>query len=259
VAILYQTTGIVLSKRDWRESDRVYSILTREHGKIEVIGRGARKPLAKLSPHLEFCAEVDLLVVHGRAYETVAGVERKRSFVGLYDSLSKTLAAHHVLQLVDLGTREHEADKFLYEEVKNFLIFLHKAPDLTPERAAFLLSAFALKLLALLGYRPELNVCLNCLNQIKSGEFYWHSLKGGVICRACVEADKEQWFSTRLLSDDVLKLMRFALSERFAELLRPRLSGEILDSYHEAVESLLVAHFPTIPATTLRAACNPHP
>ncbi len=256
MSILYHTTGIVLSKRDWRESDRVYSVLTQEHGKIEMVARGARKPLAKLSPHLEFCAEVELLIVHGRVHETVAGVERKRSFVGLYDSLTKSLVAHHVLQLVDLGTHEREVDRFLYEEVKNFLIFLHKAPDLTSERAAFVLSAFALKLLSLLGYRPELNFCLQCLNQIKPGEFHWHALKGGVVCRACIEADKEQWFSARLLSDDVLKLMRFALSERFADLLRPRLSGEILDQYHEAVEALLVAHFPTIPATTLRVACN---
>jgi len=256
MSILYHTTGIVLNKRDWRESDRVYSVLTREHGKIEIVGRGARKPLAKLSPHLEFCAEVDLLVVHGRTHETVAGVERQRSFAGLYDDLSKSLVAHHMLQLVDLGTREREVDRFLYDEVKNFLIFLHKAPELTSERAAFLLSAFALKLLALLGYRPELGICLRCREAIRPGEFHWHALKGGVVCRTCVGADREQWFSARPLSDDVLKLMRFALSERFAELLRPRLSGEVLTEYHEAVEGLLVAHFPTIPATTLRAACN---
>lgn len=256
MSVLYHTIGIVLNKRDWRESDRVYSVLTREHGKVEMVGRGARKPLAKLAPHLEFCAEVDLLVVHGRSHETVAGVERKRSFVGLYDNLPKSLVAHHILQLVDLGTRERETDRFLYDEVKNFLIFLHKAPELTSERAAFLLSAFALKLLAMLGYRPELGVCLQCREAIRAGEFHWHALKGGVVCRACVGADNEQWFSARPLSDEVLKLMRFALSERFAELLRPRLSGEVLVEYHEAVEGLLVAHFPTIPATTLRAACN---
>lgn len=256
MSILYHTTGIVLSKRDWRESDCIYSILTREHGKVEIVGRGARKPLAKLAPHLEFCAEIDLLVVRGRAHETVAGAERKRSFIGLYEDLSKSLVAHHVLQLVDLGTQGREADRFLYDEVKNFLIFLHKAPGLTSERAAFLLSAFTLKLLALLGYRPELSFCLQCQEAIRPGEFHWHALKGGVVCHACVEAGNEQWFSARPLSDDALKLLRFALSERFADLLRPRLGGKVLSEYHDAVEGLLVAHFPTIPATTLRAACN---
>jgi DNA repair protein RecO (recombination protein O) len=256
VSILYHTTGIVLNKRDWRESDRVYSVLTREHGKVEIIGRGARKALAKLSPHLEFCAEVDLLVVRGRAHETVAGVERRRAFSGLYENFPKTLLAHHMLQLVDLGTREREADRFLYDEVKNFLIFLHKAPGLSSERAAFLLSAFALKLLALLGYRPELGQCLQCREAIRPSEFAWHALRGGVVCRACVAADKEQWLAVQSISDDTLRLLRFALSERFAELLRPKLTSRVLLGYHEATEGLLVAHFPTIPATTLRAACK---
>jgi len=245
-----------LSRRDWREADRVYSVLTKEHGKIEVVGRGARKPLAKLAPHLEFCAEVDLLVVHGRVNETVAGVERKKNFPGLYNDLLKTVVANHMLQLVDMGTREREVDQFLYEEVRNFLSFLNKAPTLTSERSAFLLSAFTLKLLGLLGYRPELNFCLHCRGVIKAGEFRWHALKGGVICGSCVEEDREQWFSSRSLSDEVLKLMRFAMTERFADLLRPHLPGEVLDEYHETVEGLLVAHFPTIPATTLRAACQ---
>jgi DNA repair protein RecO (recombination protein O) len=256
MSILYHTTGIVLSKRDWREADRVYSVLTREHGKIEVVGRGARKSLAKLGPHLEFCAEVEMVIVHGRVNETVAGVERKKSFPDLYADLSKNLVAHHMLRLVDLGTREHEVDQFLYDEVKNFLSFLNKVPSLSPERSAFLLSAFALKLLGLLGYRPELNFCLNCREPICAGEFHWHGVKGGVVCASCVGFDREQWFSSRPLSDEVLKLMRFAMIEKFAELLRPHLSGEILDEYHEAVEGLIVAHFPTIPATTLRAACR---
>jgi hypothetical protein len=58
------------------------------------------------------------------------------------------------------------------------------------------------------------------------------------------------------ISDDTLRLLRFALSERFAELLRPKLTSRVLLGYHEATEGLLVAHFPTIPATTLRAACK---
>jgi DNA repair protein RecO (recombination protein O) len=144
----------------------------------------------------------------------------------------------------------------LYDEVRNFLSFLNKVPSFSSERSAFLLSAFTLKLLGLLGYRPELNFCLNCREPIRAGEFHWHGVKGGAVCASCVGLDREQWFSSRPLSDEVLKLMRFAMTEKFAELLRPHLSGEILDEYHEAVEGLIVAHFPTIPATTLRAACR---
>jgi len=53
-----------------------------------------------------------------------------------------------------------------------------------------------------------------------------------------------------------LKLIRFGMSESFASQLRPHLVGAHLSEYHEAVESLMVSHFPVIPANSIRAACS---
>lgn len=252
---LYQATGIVLSRRDHKEVDRGYSVLTREHGKIEFLARGGHKPLAKLTPHLEMAAEVELLVVQGKVFHTVAGVERRRSFPKIYEEFSKLLLAQSSLHLVDLGTRTHEYDHILYDEVVEWLSFLDRAPSVSPERAGFLLSSFALKLLAITGYRPELHRCLGCKLGIQAGAYRWHALKGGVVCQNCAERDQEQWFSARPLSDDALKLVRFAMSERFDEQLRPNLPGEALADFHETVESLIISHFPTIPASSIRGAC----
>ena len=74
MSLLYQTTGIVLSRRDHKEVDRWYSVYTPDKGKVEFLARGGHKPLAKLTPHLEMAAVVDLLLVHGRAYQILAGV-----------------------------------------------------------------------------------------------------------------------------------------------------------------------------------------
>ncbi len=252
MAALYHATGIVLSRREWREADRMYALYTSTHGKIEVIGRGAAKPLAKLSPHLEFVAEADFLIVRGRSFETIAGVERCRAFPGIYQDLSKTLLAHQAMHLVDLGTRPHEVDPALYHELLSWLTFLDAAPPCSAERGAFLLSAFALKLLALCGYRPEFTRCLCCQDAVQSKAFRWHALKGGVVCDPCVSRNQEDWFAARAISDEALKLMRFALTESFADHLRPHLPGAELPAYHEAVESLMVAHFPTIPASSMR-------
>jgi DNA repair protein RecO len=161
---------------------------------------------------------------------------------------------NHVLQLINLGTREKEADRILYKELRAFLTFLNNTSEISEERAAFLLSSFALKILAILGYRPELNTCLHCQQAIRPGDFFWHSIKGGVVCRDCALADMEQWFSAKPLTDDVLKLLRFSLVEKFGELLKPRLNGKTIEDFHETVESLLVAHFPSIPAVSLRSA-----
>ncbi len=251
----YTATGIVLGWSDRREADRWYSVFTREHGKLELVARGSHKPLAKLAPHLEMPAEAELLLVRGRQYDLIAGVERRSAFPGLYGNLSRLVLARNALHLIDIGVRPMEADPALYDVVAGWLGFLNGSPPLTGDRAGFLLGAFALKLLALIGYRPELSHCLSCKAPLVPGAYRWHALKGGVVCEACAQRQQEQWFAARAMTDAALKLLRFALERGFDEQLRPHLPGAALAEYHEAVESLIVAHFPTIPANSLRAAC----
>ena len=256
MSVLFEATGLVLSWKPFRESDRTYSAFTREHGKIEFIARGGQKPLAKLTPHLETAAEVRLLLVDGRQYFTVAGVDRSRGFHPIYQSLTKTTLAQNAFSLVDLGTRTHEIDEELYEFLHSWLEFLSELPQITSERAGFLLASFALKFLARLGYHPELNECLVCRVTIAEGNYRWHALKGGVVCQSCFERDREQWFAARLIDDVTLKLLRFALTQEFIDQLRPHLSGSALTAFHETIESFIIAHFPVIPAVSMREACK---
>ncbi|MEI6510652.1 MAG: DNA repair protein RecO [Candidatus Uhrbacteria bacterium] len=256
MATLYNTTGIVLSRRDRGEADRWYSVLTREHGKIELLARGGHKMLAKLTPHLEMPAVIDFHVVNGRQFNTVAGTDRRVAFPGLYADVSRLLLVRNALYLVDIATRQEEADPTLYAIVLAWLAAIDAAPSVSSDRAGFLLAGFALKLLAAIGYRPEVSRCLDCKTTIVAGQYRWHALKGGVVCSPCVTRDNRQWFAARAISDDTLKLLRFGLSEPFESHLRPLLPVVALNEFHEAVEGLMISHFPVIPANSLRAACS---
>jgi DNA repair protein RecO (recombination protein O) len=256
MSTLYQTTAIVLSRRDHREVDRWYCVYTPDHGKVEFLARGGHKPLAKLTPHLEMVAVVDLLLVQGRAYQIVAGVDRQRSFPSIYQDLPKLVLAQNGLHLVDIGTRADENDPHIYQLVIQWLNFLNGDVSVSRERAGFLLGAFGLKLLSFVGYRPELKQCLGCRSLIDSGQYQWHGLKGGVVCTACVQTNQESWFAARPMTDEALKLVRFGLEESFSSHLRPHLRAQDLTGFHQAVESLMISHFPVIPASSLRAACG---
>lgn len=251
----YSATGIVLGWSDRREADRWYSVFTRDFGKLEVLARGSHKPLAKLSPHLEMPAEVELLLVHGRQYDLIAGVDRQQLFPATCGDLSRLLLVRNALHLIDIGLKPQEPDPTLYDVLLHWLAFVNDSPSLSAERSGFLLASFALKLLSVIGYRPELGHCLSCKLALVPGAYRWHALKGGVVCRPCTERQQEQWFAARSMTDEALKLLRFALDNDFASQLRPHLPGEILGEFHEAVESLIIAHFPTIPANSLRTAC----
>lgn len=254
MSTLFRTKGIVLGRREHREVDRVYSVLTEDRGKLSLQARGSRKMQAKLGPHLESFAVLDLLIVRGRVYDTVAGVERLQAYHPICADLNKMLLARQILYLVDLGTRAEETDLVLYPELMKWLEFIGDMPDISSERSGYLLASFALKLLTLSGYRPELGHCLSCHRSVTPNTFRWHALKGGIVCDNCCRADEERWFSARDISDEALKLLRFSIKETPDDLLKPAIKGELILEFHDLVESLMVCHFPTIPATSLRIA-----
>lgn len=253
---LFHTTGIVLSQRPYREADRWYSILTYEHGKLECLARGASKPLAKLAPHLEMPAISEFHLVDGRHYPTIVGVERKEGFQSINTNYEKLILYRNAMHLVEIGTRSNEQDQPVYNQVIDWIRCIDRLGEIQQERSAFLLASFGLKLLAVTGYKPELFSCLSCRYQIEPGQYRWHALKGGVVCDSCVIKHNQTWFAARPMQDDVLKLIRFSLEHSFEDQLKPHLAGASLLAFHEAIESLIISHFPTIPANSLRGACQ---
>nr|WP_268477444.1 DNA repair protein RecO [Bacillus atrophaeus] len=57
--MLTKCEGIVLRTNDYGETNKIVTLLTREHGKIGVMARGAKKTNSRLSAvsHL-FCSEL---------------------------------------------------------------------------------------------------------------------------------------------------------------------------------------------------------
>ena len=68
----YNTEGIILKYRDIGEYDRIYTILTAEHGKIETWAQGVRKPKSKLVAHLQPLYLGDFMFARGRRFDRVA-------------------------------------------------------------------------------------------------------------------------------------------------------------------------------------------
>ncbi len=49
----------MLRKLDYGEADRIFTLLTRTHGKVGAIAKGVRRPESKLGPSLELYGHVD--------------------------------------------------------------------------------------------------------------------------------------------------------------------------------------------------------
>lgn len=65
---IYTTRGIVLSERAVGEADRIYSILTRDLGKLQARAIGVRKSVSKLRGNIEPFSLSSISFVKGKEY-----------------------------------------------------------------------------------------------------------------------------------------------------------------------------------------------
>ncbi len=239
-----KTEAIVIASEPWREADRRYRALTPGHGKLEFVGRGARKGKAKLAAHLEPFAIVTLEIIKGARSTTVIGVERQEVFSTLAYSIEPRLLALAATTLIDKTVRPDLEDQVLYDEVLLLLRFLNDAPAFPPTRNTFVLGGFLLRLLRHLGYDVELGACLSCKDDIRPLAFRWHEGRGGLVCTNCVLEKPHEWFSARTMDEEIVTLLRFARDAQYVDLLRPSLKADHVGAFASCVHDLMRFHVP---------------
>lgn len=239
-----KTEAIILTVHPWKEADKRYVALSKEHGKLEFIGRGARKGRAKLSAHLEPFARVQLELVVGRRQTTVIGVERLEAFSGISQSLEHRLVAQSACALLDKTLYSEQIDLALYSELLGFLLFLNTTSSLSSARGAFVLGGFLLRLMSHLGYETELHACLGCQETIQPLSFRWHDARGGLVCTDCMMQKGQEWITARQIDEEIVTLLRFARDVGYEDLMKAALRAHHLEHFSSCVHDLLRLHVP---------------
>ncbi len=239
-----KTEAMILTVSPFREADRRYSALTRDHGKIEFIGRGARKGKAKVAPHLDPFSVITLEIIKGQRGMTVIGAERQHAFRELAQSLDGRMLTHAAGALLEKTVQQDLPDQELYDEYRALLQFLNDTSVFTPARTTFVLGGFLLRLLSMLGYEVELNSCLACKGDILPLSFRWHDGRGGLVCTNCTLAEPREWVAARALEEEIITLMRFARESQYSDYVRPALKAEHVSAFAACVHDLMRHHVP---------------
>lgn len=243
--------GFVLSKRPFRESDQIYTVFTREYGKIDFKAKGSRKISSKLASHLEPFSRSYFHLIQGKRGNILIAVEAQERYMDIRRKSNNLLLATHANYLIDIASKWRQVDDELYDMLCEWFLLLNVHDEYSDAHARWLLGSFAMKLLGYCGYKPEIHQCLQCKKAIKPGAFAWSGLRGGIVCRTCLEDYRQDWMTARIIQDDAIKLMRFAYSEGFESHLNLRLNTGIISEFLELVESLFLAHLPILPSFSL--------
>ena len=153
----YRALGLTLRRSPVREADLLSVIYTREHGKLELLARGAQRLTSKLMGHLEPLTLVRVSVARGRSMDHVTEAEVVEAFPAVKNGYQNSARGLYVAELIDGFSALSVANAELFSLAVQTLYALGAARD--PDLA---LRYFDLQLLGLSGFLPELYNCVEC-------------------------------------------------------------------------------------------------
>ena len=151
--MIVRTDAVVLHAFDYGETSRIVRILTRQHGVIGVLARGARRPTSQFGSTLQPASYVQAVYYHrpGRGLQTLKEAAHVVRFRRLTTDIDRVTMALRVVEVARLLVDEGEAHPLALDLTVRTLEFLEAAE----ERAALAVPWFQLRLAALLGFSPD--------------------------------------------------------------------------------------------------------
>lgn len=148
-----KTIAIILRSRDARDANRIYTIYTKDYGKLRCQAQAAKKPASKLAGHLEPFCLTEVFIAKARGIDRLAGASQVECFYNLKKAYEKTGLASYLCEIYDHLIKEGVPDPVLFELLKRNL-------ELMDDGGAneLMIEATVLKLLSRLGYAPDLRV-----------------------------------------------------------------------------------------------------
>jgi len=167
---------------DYRDSDRIVTLLTEDYGKISALARGARRSQRRFGGALQPYVLMNAYFRPGRG--ELAHLERvsvDRSFHGILRNLDAIGSAGVALAVIRERLPEHEPEPVVFDSAVRFLEALNQG---APAEEALL--TLQIRVLTVLGFSPTLDGCVGCGKVPAAGRAAsFDASRGGIVCRAC--------------------------------------------------------------------------
>jgi DNA repair protein RecO (recombination protein O) len=238
----FRTPAIILKRFDLGEADRVLTLLTPRHGKLEVVAKGARKLTSTKTGHVELFTRAEMLVHKGRDLGIAVQAEMVAPYLALRDDLTLGAYAGYAAELADRFTISGDDDTFrlftLLDDTFNRL-----CSDSDPRLA---LRYYEMQLLDVTGFRPELSECVIGHETITPEDQYFSYHEGGVVCPLDA-ARGTSFIPLPMLTLKVLRHMQRSPYARVKEL-------QINPALHDDLERILQGYITYLVERRLQSA-----
>lgn len=174
------TPALVLRRADYSDYDRMVTLFTPEHGRIDAIARGCRRQKSALHNACEpFVSGEFQLYQRGERF-AIEQCQITESFFELRTDYDRLTHGAYWLKLMEAAVMPDVPMGDLFLIALRALAHLNYS-GIQPE---LLTMAFEMHLMAQLGLTPRMDVCLKCGRRV-DGDARFDVDRGGSVCLSC--------------------------------------------------------------------------
>lgn len=178
-------TGLVISKTEYGENDRIIKIFTLEKGTVSATLKGVKRAGAKLKFASEPFCFAEFVFSERAGRRTVTGASLNDSFYPLREDAFRFFAGGAVLEFIRRFAREDiTSPELFFASIESLKELAYG--DKTPR---FILCRFLLSALRISGYALNLDGCVSCGRSPENGRFFFDPFSGGFLCENCFNGD----------------------------------------------------------------------
>lgn len=218
--------GIVLKSNDYKDSDAIISVYTKEYGRMSLIAKGVKKIKSKNASGVQTITHSEFTFIPKKGLSSLI----KASYLNYYRYIKEDITleayASFFVEFVYKYTDDNEPDEYIYNNLKLALDYLEQGYH--PKIVYLLFNAFILEVT---GSPLQVDNCASCnhLDKIVGISLS----QGGFVCVNCIgEYDRK-------FDKDFLKSFRHINRYPLSEIDKVKINEDYLDDLIEIMEKFI--------------------
>jgi len=204
-----KTTGLILTSVNLNDNDKLFTIQTRDAGKITAISKGVRSHKHKDFAALQNFCYSDLVLNSKTGLYYVSSASVVNNFYGIRNSVEQMAFAAYFTDVIKSFPEEIVLEDDYFSFVLNTLYLTSKAQEKAKNGDVIgylvrLKTVFELKTVCFAGFMPSVTQCGVC--SAKKEIEYFDTSSGTVVCKNCHAMSGGDLVK---INDRVLKMLNF--------------------------------------------------
>lgn len=225
---IIKTKGIVIAEHNMADFDKMLTILTPNLGKIECLAKGSRKPKSLLLAGSQLLCFGEYMLYKGQDNYSMNSCEIIELFYKIRTDLDKLKYAAYITKIINDITTENQNN---YKILQLYLNTLYVIAE-TDKDLELITSIFRLRLMSIIGYRPQIEECTICKTKEKLE--YFSIKNAGFKCKACAKQDGGA-INISLTTKDAIRYIILSDAKKIYSFTIPKETRQRIRNYFKII------------------------